>query len=62
MKPEQVDVVVAMLKERYLFAILHTRFGKSFCYACLLSAFDSLLQKEPGYSYVIVVAPLFAIL
>ncbi len=62
MKPEQVDVIVAMLKARYVFANLHTQFGKSFCYACLPSAFDSLLQKEPGYSNVIVVAPLLAIL
>ena len=62
MKPEQVDVVVAMLKRRYVFAILHTRFGKSFYYACLPSAFDGLLQKETGYSNVVVVAPLLAIL
>ncbi len=30
--------------------------------ACLPSAFDSLLQKEPGYSIVIVVTPFLAIL
>ena len=62
MKPEQVDIAVAMLKGRYVFAILHTRFGKSFCYDCLPSAFDSLLQKEPGYSNEIFVASLLAIL
>ncbi len=62
MKPEQVDVVVAMLQGRDVFAILPTGFGKSLCYACLPSAFDSLLQKEPGYSIVIVVTPLLAIL
>ncbi len=45
-----------------MFAILPTGFGKSLCYVCLPSAYDALLQKEPGHSIVIVVTPLLAIL
>ncbi len=62
MKPEQIDVVVAILEGRDVFAILPTGFGKSLCYACLPSAYDTLLQKEPDHSIVIVVTPLLAIL
>ena len=62
MKPEQLDIVVAVLQGRDVFAILPTGFGKSLCYACLPSAFDSLLNKESGHSIVIVVTPLLAIL
>ena len=62
MKPEQVEVAVALIEGRDVFAILHTGFGKSLCYACLPVAFDKCQKKERGYSIVVVVSPLVAIM
>ena len=61
MKPEQVEVAVALIEGRDVFAILPTGFGKSFCYACLPVAIDKCQKKERGYSIVVVVSPLVAI-
>ena len=38
MKPEQVEVAVALIEGRDVFAILPMGFGKSLCYACLLAS------------------------
>ena len=62
MKPEQVEVAVALNEGRDVFAILPTGFGKSLCYACLPVAFDKCQKKEWGYSIVVVVSPLVAIM
>ena len=62
MKAEQVDVAVAFLEGRDVFAILPTGFGKSLCYACLPAAFDSIGKRERGHSLVLVVTPLLAIM
>ena len=62
MKPEQVEVAVALIEGRDVFAILPTGFGKSLCYACLPVAFDKCQKKERGYSIVVVVSPLVAIM
>ena len=62
MKPEQVEVAVALIEGRDVFAILPTDFGKSLCYAGLLVAFDKCQKKERGYSIVVVVSPLVAIM
>ena len=40
MKPEQVEVAVALIEGRDVFTILPTGFGKILCYACLPVAFD----------------------
>eukprot|EP00731_Ephydatia_muelleri_P013973 Em0007g1283a len=61
MKPEQVKVAVALFEGRDVFAILPTGFGKSLCYASLPVAFDCQ-KKERGYSIVVVVSPLVAIM
>ena len=57
MKPEQVEVAVALIEGRDVFAILPTGFGKSLCYACLPVAFDKCQKKERGYSIAVVVSP-----
>ena len=62
MKPEQVEVAVALIEGRGVFAILPTGFGKSLCYACLPVAFDKCQKKERGYSIVVVVSSLVAIM
>ena len=62
MKPEQVEVAAALIEGRDVFAILPTGFGKSLCYACLPVAFDKYQKKERGYSIVVVVSPLVAIM
>ena len=62
LKPEQLDVILQFVKGRDVFAVLPTGFGKSLCYACLPSTFDKVLKKERGYSIVIVVTPLLAIM
>eukprot|EP00731_Ephydatia_muelleri_P025636 Em0017g719a len=62
MKPEQAEVAVALIVGRDVFAILPTGFGKSLCYACLPVAFDKCQKKERGYSIVVVVSPLVAVM
>ena len=62
MKHEQMDVVRSFMGKKDVFAVLPTGFGKSLCYACLPFTFDKILQKEKGYSLVIVVTPLLAIM
>ncbi|KAL5517203.1 hypothetical protein EMCRGX_G002703 [Ephydatia muelleri] len=62
MKPEHVEVAVALIEGRDVFAILPTGFGKSLCYACLPVVFDKCQKKERGYSIVVVVSPLVAIM
>ncbi len=52
MKPEQIDVVVAILEGKDVFAILPTGFGKSLCYVCLPSAYDALLPEARGRTRV----------
>ena len=47
MKPEQVEVAVALIEGRDVFAILPTGFGKSLRYACL-PAFDKCQKKRAG--------------
>ena len=44
MKHEQVEVAVALIEGKDVFAILPTDFGKSLCYACLPVAFDKCRQ------------------
>ena len=46
---------------KYVFAVLPTGFGKSLCYACLLTVFGLVLPVE-GTSIVFAVAPLTAIM
>ena len=58
MKPEQLDVAVAFVKGRDVFAILPTGFGKSLCYTCLPVSFDKISKKECGHSIVVTVTPL----
>ena len=62
MKQEQVDVARAFLERKDVFAVLPTGFGKSLCYACLPAACDILMKKERGYSIVVVITPLIAIM
>ena len=62
MKQEQMDVATAFLEGKDVFAILPTGFGKSLCYACLPAALDILNKKERGYSIVVVISPLIAIM
>lgn len=57
-KTEQLDVAMALLQGRDVFA----GFGKSLCYACLPAAFDILGKREHGYIIVVVVTPLLAIM
>ena len=62
MKMEQLDVAIAFVEGRDVFAILPTGFGKSLCYACLPASFDRMLEQDQGYSIVVVVTPLLAIM
>ena len=50
-----LEVVTSFLRDRDVFAVLPTGFGKSLCYACLPAAFDKILEKEKGHSIVVVV-------
>ena len=61
LKKEQLEVVVAFLSGRDVFAVLPTGFGKSVCYACLPFAFE-LLEETEERPIVVVVTPLTAIM
>ena len=45
-KPEQLQVVVSMLKRQDVFAILPTGFGKSVCFQCLPLLFDQFFPVD----------------
>ena len=62
LKPVQKEVVTLFLKGNDVFAILPTGYGKSLCLMCLPFALDMLLEKQPGYSLVIVLSPLKALM
>ena len=62
MKMEQLDVAIAFVEGSDVFAILPAGFGKSLCYACLPASFDRMLEQDQGYSIVVVVTPLLAIM
>ena len=61
-KPEQLDVAVAFIEGRAVFAILPTGFRKSLYYARLSVAFDKISKQEKGYSIGVVIAPFLAIM
>ena len=52
---EQLDVAIAFVEGRDVFAILPTGFGKSLCYACLPASFDRMLEQDQGDSIVVLV-------
>ena len=60
-KPEQLQVVSGIVSGRDVFAVLPAGFGKSLCYACLLTVFGLVLPVE-GTLIVLAVAPLTAIM
>ena len=62
MKYRQLQAVESYLNGHDVFGVLPTGFGKSLCFACLPLVFDKLLRKPQGYSIVLVVSPLVAIM
>ena len=62
MKSEQLQIVESFVTGHDVFGVLPTGYGKSRCYACLPSVFDCLLQKPNGFSIVLVVSPLVALM
>ena len=44
LKKEQIDVIDSFVKGNDVFAVLPTGFGKSLCFACLPSLFDSSIS------------------
>ena len=61
LEKQQQEVILNFMTGNDVFAVLPTGFGKSLCYTCLPDAFDFLLGC-PGFSIVIVVSPLTAIM
>ncbi len=62
LKQEQLDITVALMLGQDVFAVLLTGFGKSLCFAVLPLAMDNYLKHEHGFSIVIVLTPLLAII
>lgn len=63
MKSEQLQIVESFVTgPDDVLGVLPTRYGKSLCYACLPAVFDCLLQKPSGFSIVLVVSPLVALM
>lgn len=62
MKSEQLQIVQSFVTGHDVFGVLPTGYGKSLCYACLTSVFDLLLQKSRGFSIVLLVSPLVALI
>ena len=56
MKPVQLEVAMALIEGRDVFAVLPTSFGKT------SAMFDKPLKNERGYSIVVLVSPLVAIM
>ncbi len=54
LKKEQLDVVVAFMSGKDVFAVLPTGYGKSLCYAFAFKEFDNK-QNTPYYYYVEVI-------
>ena len=61
LKTEQLQVIREFISGKDVFAVLPTGFGKTLCYACLPLIFDELARKT-GFSIVLVVTPLNAIM
>ena len=63
LKEEQLEVLIAFLSGRDVFAVLPTGFGKSLCYACLPLAFEEIESSPADQKpIVIVVSPLIVIM
>ena len=60
-KPEQEIALLSLLHGQDVFVSLPTGYGKSFCYAALPAALNSL-KNRPGKSIVIAVSPLIALM
>ena len=61
-KDEQREAVKEFMKGRDVFVSLPTGYGKSFCYAVLPWAFDSLCPSTSKQSIVICVSPLVSLM
>ena len=61
LKDLQMEVLIAFVTWRDVFAVLPTGFGKSLCYACLPGIFDMIYKPEEP-SIVVVATPLTAIM
>ena len=62
MKSEQLQIVESFVTGHDVFGVLPMGYGKSLCYACLPLVFDCLLQKPSGFSIVLVVYLLVALM
>ena len=58
LKEHQARVIEEFVSGHDVFGILPTGYGKSLCYVCLPLVFDQLLQRESGFSIVLIVSPL----
>ena len=61
LKCEQQMVINSFVSGNDVFAVLPTGFGKTLCYACLPSIFDSLLETKFS-AIVVVISPLISIM
>ena len=62
LKELQMQVIVAFVMGKDVFAILPTGYGKSLCYACLPILLDDLYRDSVRKSIVVIVMPLTAIM
>ena len=62
MKPEQLEVVMALVEGKGRFCCSAYQYRYNLCNACLPVAFAKPLKNERGYSIVVVVSPLVAIM
>ena len=61
-KSHQVRVIGQFVRGHDVFGVLPTGYGKSLCYTCLPLIFDQLLQRPSGFSIVLTVSPLIALM
>ena len=61
LRPDQLKVIEAIVRGNDVIGILPTGYVKSACYGCLPIIYDNLLGKN-GFSIVIIVSPLLAIM
>ena len=62
LQSNQARVIEQFVSGHDVFGVLPTAYGKNLCSACLPLIFDQLLRRPPGFSIVLIVSPLMALM
>ena len=62
LKSYQARVIKQFVSGHDVFGVLPTGYGRSLCNACLPLIFNQILQRPSGFSIVLIVSPLIALM